>query len=289
VEGISLQNSVVPANAKATDWFETGLTAMLRVVDTVRGTLDPSMNSPDRKLALLGEPILVMVARVSVEAAAPTPKLDELATAPNLLVQPPAMPSIQVRIGDITRPDDGVFGIFSYLAGKPVGSTFAPVSQGAADHAVFNGWAAGLPAKPDGLAVQHPFVKSKTIAIVPNSSGPTDLVLLTDIRGALYATCGVLPRKKITIPKQFIDSALRNMEPVFRTGPVLSFKTGATLRPLLPPPQISGYKAEFLYPDPHAKAGVLGATLPPSVPLADLPPGRVSLTEGWIMLEQRKK
>jgi hypothetical protein len=300
VHGITLQSVNIPANASKAQWYETGLTAMLRVIDTVRGTLDPSLKTPDRKLALLGEPILVMAARVSVEMAAPMTKADVLAGGPDLLPQAPALPPIQVRIGDITRPDDGVFGIFF---GKPFDPKrpdddpksfyFAPVSESAAKQAVFNGWAADVPPMPNGLAVQHRFVvaRKNVITVTPNDHGtPQDLVLLTDIRGALYATSGVLPRKKITVPKDFIEASLRNMEPVVPVGPVLSFTASGAVRPLFPPPQVAGYDADFLYPDQHAnKTGFAAAKLPTSIPVGDLPPGRVTLNEGWVRLEQRDK
>jgi hypothetical protein len=100
----------------------------------------------------------------------------------------------------------------------------------------------------------------------------------------------VLPRKKITVPKDFIEASLRNMEPVVPVGPVLSFTASGAVRPLFPPPQVAGYDADFLYPDQHAnKTGFAAAKLPTSIPVGDLPPGRVTLNEGWVRLEQRDK
>ena len=71
-------------------------------------------------------------------------------------------------------------------------------------------------------------------------------MILADVRGSIYATCGVLPRKKIVLPPDFIDPALRNLEPTFLTGPVLAIPEGETLTAMLPPPSIEGLSADFV-------------------------------------------
>jgi hypothetical protein len=289
VAGIAVQSAVIPAAASASTWFESGLTAMLRSIDTVRATLDPSHSTPDHKVSLIGEPILVMVGRVKFETTAETDR-KKIAQGPAPLATPPAIPKIQVRIGDITRPDDGVLGFFQ-PNDSPANSRFAPVSKDAAEHAIINGLTAGLPFNlPNGLAVNHPFVKNQVNAITVTADTPQDVILLTDIRGDLYATCGVLPRKSITVPKDFLDAAIKNMEPVFGVGPI--FTVGATqdVKPLFPPPQVTGYDASYVYAAaPGAPDAFPETPLPPSAPIGDLAPDRVTLNEGWVRLELHKK
>jgi hypothetical protein len=292
VAGILAQKVDVPAKQDASLWFESGLTALLRVVDTVRGTIDPSFNSADRKLQLLGEPILVLGGRVQFETTAPA-VASTLRQDPPPLATPPALPVIPVRIGDITRPDDGVLGCFIPGA-TAADSRFAPVSKDCADHAVLSSLTVEAATQnfPNGQAVTHPFIKDQTNEFQVPGNGRQDLIILADIRGALYATCGVLPRKKIVIPKEFVDAGLQNLEPSFAVGPILAVQQDGGMQPYLPPPKVDGYNDEFIY----RQAGAAGAadTYPSQAMLplpqtASLPPVRAMLQEGWVRLTPAKK
>ncbi len=281
VAGIAQQSFPIPANASPSQWYESGLTAMMRTVDAVRATLSGSQNTPDHKVSLLGEPILVMVGRVALQTNSATSVSAVAGTPP--LGTPPAMPSISVRIGDVTRPDDGVLGIFKPGNG-PADSHFAPVSKDAADKALLNGVSQGLFFNSQaGMPVQHPFVLNQINVINVQPDVSQDVVLLTDIRGSLYASCGVVPRKKITVPKDFLDATLQNLEPVFAVGPILTTTSVDGLQVLMPPPQIQGYDAGFVSVQTFAEI-----KLPPVPPLGDLPVGRMSLAEGWVRLHKQK-
>jgi hypothetical protein len=285
ISGIVAQHNDVPAGMdSANHWHDTALTALLRVIDTVRATLDPSYSTPDRKVSLLGEPILVMVASLKLETTAVTDR-KQLALNPATLAQPPACPSISVRIGDITRPNDGVLGIFQPGA-TPDQSKFAPVSIEAAQHAILNGLTEGIVYNSQlGEPVTHPFVLNQVNRIAIQADTPQNVILLTDIRGDIYASSGVLPRKSITVPKDFLDAALTNMEPVFAVGPVFTVTSSTgTVLPLFPPPQVQGYDASFA-PDGGDPAQEL--PMPPATPLGDLPLTRVKLDEGWMRLKKR--
>src|SRR4030095_8820899 len=156
VAGLVAQETSVPANPPAGAWFETGLTAFLRVIDTIRATLDPTKKTHDHKVRLLGEPIVVFSATLALQGSASNHIPDYRKAVPPLLQAPPALPQIHVPIGDVTRPDDGVLGCF--LPGAaPADARFAPVSREAAQQAVLNGLAWGV-ASTQQPAV-HPFVK----------------------------------------------------------------------------------------------------------------------------------
>jgi hypothetical protein len=287
VAGIAAQSVTIPANAPASNWYETGLTAMLRTIDTVRATLDPSYNTPDRKVSLLGEPILVMVGRVIFQTTAATDP-NQVALGPPPIPAPPPIPSIFARIGDITRPDDGVLGFFSPNE-SPANSRFSPVSKEAADHAILNGLTAGIAAvSPNGLAVTHPFVVNQVNVIAVPPDTPRDVIILTDIRGDLYATCGVLPRKTIVVPKDFLDAALQNMEPVFPVGPVFTVATATAVNPMFPPPMVQGYDVSFVYSAAGAANPFPETSMPPTSPIGDLAPARAALNQGWVRLQVRK-
>jgi hypothetical protein len=285
VTGIKEQIINIPSHAIGSHWFETGLTSMLRTIDTVRATLDPSYKTADRKVSLLGEPILVMVGRVKFQTTAAT-DLAQITTNPPPVHTPPAVPDILVRIGDISRPDDGVLGFFS-PNDSPVNSRFSPVSKEAADKAILNGLTAGIAyTDANGLPVTHPFVLNQVNAISVSPDTNHDVIMLSDIRGDLYATCGVLPRKAISVPKDFLDAALRNMEPVFRIGPVFTVSSQASLNPMFPPPLVQGYDVKFVYNAPGEKNPYPEADMPPVSPLGDLAPGRAEINEGWLRLQR---
>jgi len=264
-------------------WFETGLTALLRVIDTIRAWIDRSAATPHRMVRLLGEPILLLSASVGLEGTR-SGNPSELAKGPAPLPADPPTPEIPVRIGDVTRPDDGVLGCFLPEAGR-----FVPVHKDAAQKAMFNAlttW--NIPVDlTSGLQVRHPFIEKEQASefrLAPGQA-PQPLVILADVRGGLYATCGVLPRKKITVPGEFIDAALRNVEPTFRVGPILSVGQGGTVRPIVPPPQIDGLVAEFLQSNdaPGAEGATFSATPISAAPLmADLPTDRIALYDGWL-------
>jgi hypothetical protein len=282
VQSLTQQSLVVPAGNVT--WAETGLSAMLRTIDTIRGTFDPAAKTAERKVSLIGEPILVMGARLQFNGTSATATQD-LAGDPPLLSAPPDMPTLDVRIGDVTRPDDGVLGLF--LAGAtPDAARFAPVTRYAADKALVNALATFL--SVGWTPATHPFVKDQESLVHLPANQLVDVVILADVRNSLYATCGALPRKKITIPKDFVDSAVKSLEPSFYTGPILTTEQFGVEKALLPPPDVAGYSAEFLYEVPDATT-YSSSQVPAAPPLSDLPKSRVLLTEGWLRMIPVKK
>ncbi len=281
VQSVVEQQLVVPAGTVV--WAETGLSAMLRTIDTIRGTFDPTAKTAQRGVSLIGEPILVMGARLSFTGTA-ADGTQELSGDPPLLAAPPDLPTLKVRIGDVTRPDDGVLGLFIQGA-TPAEGRFAPVTREAADKAIINslvsfeaaGWAPAT----------HRFVKDQESLVALPANQPVDVVILADVRNSIYATCGALPRKKITVPKEFVEPAVKNLEPSFYTGPILTTTQYGVERTLLPPPDLAGYTAEFLYQAPGATS-FASTQVPAAAPLSDLPKSRVLLTEGWVRMVPAK-
>lgn len=122
----------------------------------------------------------------------------------------------------------------------------------------------------------HPFIVDQAAEFDLAASATLDTVVLSDARGSLYATCGVLPRKTIVVPKDFIDPSLKRLEPTFAVGPMLGFEIQDTLVPVLPAPKLEGRDAEFVHDDDTFPE----IPLPPTPPLSELPAARVRLTEG---------
>lgn len=258
-------------------WYETGFTAMLRVFDTLRSTLDPAFKHADGRVRLLGEPIVVLRARLLFEASdAP---VEELRSGPPLLTDP-GLPVLRVRVGDVTRPDDGVLGCL-LTGATPAEDRFAPPSPQAVAEAVINQMTTGLGGQKT-RPITHPFVAGQVSEFDVSANEPLDLVVLADARGSLYATCGMLPRKNIVMPKDLIEPALKRLRPTFRVGPILGFSRAEAVVPVMPAPYIEGMRAVFMHD---------GDTTFPESPIAatmsvgELPPDRVRLTEGWARMD----
>jgi hypothetical protein len=277
VQSLREQSIEVPANAEG--WHETGFTAMLRLFDTVRSTLDPTFNTADARVRLLGEPIVVMNARLLFEAS--NQSATGLKSNPQAIAEPPALPVLRVRVGDVTRPDDGVLGCF-LIGASPAEGRFAPVSLEAAEKAVLNQMVFGASQKIEKIT--HSFIVDQVAEFDLAANTPFDTVVLADARGSLYATCGVLPRKTIVVPKDFIDPSLKKLEPTFQVGPVLGFERQGTLVPVVPAPTIEGMNAEFVHDD---EAAYPETALPPTPPISELPAKRVRLTEGWVRMTRQ--
>jgi len=278
VQSLMAQSLSVPAGALG--WHETGFTAMLRVFDTMRSTLDPTFNTADTRVRLLGEPILVMNARLLFEAS--NQSATELKSNPQAISEPPALPVLHVRLGDVTRPDDGVLGCF-LMGASPAEDRFAPPSLEAAEKAVLNQMVFG--ASQTTEKITHPFVVDQVSEFDLPANTTFDTVILADARGSLYATCGVVPRKTIVVPKDFVDPALKKLEPTFQVGPILGFERQGTLVPVVPAPTIEGMDAEFVHDDDAAYPEM---PLPPMPQIAELPARRVRLTEGWVRMFKQK-
>ncbi len=130
------------------------------------------------------------------------------------------------------------------------------------------------------LAATHPFVAERISLFTLAPGEQQELVILADVRGAIYAISGVLPRKQITIPREFLDGALHRLRPTFRAGPLLALPQAEGIKPALPQPEIEGMRASFMHGDDLQQESPFA----PRVPLGELPRGRALLAEGWVRL-----
>jgi hypothetical protein len=282
VYGIAAQSRDIPARTpdNTLETFESGLTAFLRVVDTIRSTVDPTVIIPDGAMHLMGEPIVVVKTLLSIEATAPENR-------PLLYGDPPPLlgllPKIHVRIGDITRPDDGVLGLFVPGATDDL-SRFNPVSSDAIESAIVNGLAEGV------LYLQRPaddpfLIAQESGFDVTVGAPPVPLTILMDTRGGIYTTCGVLPRKKITLPADQLSAALTNIEASFRTGPILAVASQGVEKTAIPAIDLKGYKTSFIRAKTDHTFGEV--PVPEIPPLGELPLDRALLSSGWLRVTRR--
>ncbi|NOY62874.1 MAG: hypothetical protein GXP10_06960, partial [Gammaproteobacteria bacterium] len=134
-----------------------------------------------------------------------------------------------VRLGSLTRLGDGLMGYFindDYSQFYPVHESIAEQNRPNRPRQGFlgaiqtvNSYYEGF--RNDVAPVVHPYInRAPTLSVRPGQS--VMLTLLIDPRGAVHATSGILPRKRIELMREHVASALANMSMTFRVGPVLT-------------------------------------------------------------------
>jgi hypothetical protein len=214
----------------ATEQKESTLDALLRAIDTTLWTVDPFADSGlDYYAKMTGRPIAVVRARVLLDVvsdfdlfAEGDPRRAERKARYDELSQS----SFEVRLGALTKIDDGLLGFFlndDYRELHPVHSSVRDEALASGPHRGFLGsraevaeFAADQPIDP----ITHPYVVPETtIRVQPGH--PVRLTLLLDPGARVHATCGIVPRKSIGLPRAFVEAALARIAPSFRFGPVL--------------------------------------------------------------------
>lgn len=272
---------------------ESALSALLRTVDTTLWTVDPFGTTGTEHVAgLIGRPIAV--ARMTLQLNV----LDDLESGPDaeLTLDAAALRhrqaaydqlasrQITVRLGELTRADDGVLGYFA----DDDYSRFTPVSPEVLAAARASGRQTGQLSvlgtdsaiDPPAAPVTHPFVDDSE---QPLAVRPGQLVRLTVLMvpgGAAHATCGMLPRTRVQLARDWTADAMQQLSPSFRTGPVLLDPKTVRMPKItaLPANQVfTARDTETTWHDDTIAAATQDALLP------DLPP---VLREGYIRAQQ---
>jgi hypothetical protein len=205
------------------------VSALLRVIDSTRWTVDPFSHAGEEHLSLLvGHPVAVLRARLRLEV------VDD-AGQPS-----PITNAVPVRLGALTHWQDGLFGYFAnddyttlYCVDAAAASFARPIGpmQGflgpiADMDQVFDALSSDLhpedlsvPADPQS-AVTHPYVNtSGWLWIQPNQD--VWLTLLVEPHTTIHATTGLLPRKDAAMRREWVTAGLAKLAPTFRFGPLL--------------------------------------------------------------------
>ncbi|GLY99560.1 hypothetical protein [Actinoplanes sp. NBRC 103695] len=198
------ERAALPAGHVRSD---TPLEALLRVIDTTAATIAPA-GSTEHVAQLVGRPVAVVRASLRLEVR-PEPAIGGAAEA------------FPVRLGALTRLDDGLLGYFvddDYARFFPVHDSVAGLAVDSGPH---HGDLAAAGSAPAGT---RPLVSGWLSAdpVVWLRPGRTVmLTLLQDPAGKVHATCGVLPRKEISLVRDWIAVPLARLVPTLRVGPVL--------------------------------------------------------------------
>jgi hypothetical protein len=212
----------------ATPGMESALSALLRAIDTTLWTVDTFSNLGTSHIAgLVGRPIAVVRALLRLDIDDDLDELDlsnaALRTAREAAYRDLADRAFPVRIGELTRSDDGLLGFFvddDY-------SRFRVVDKAVRDGALESGRNRGhlsqkgsIPQVPDVRPILHPYLMAEDELTV-HPGQVLRLTLLMHPAGKVHLTSGLLPRKALMLARDWTFPGLSVMAPSARIGPVL--------------------------------------------------------------------
>ncbi|GAB3589993.1 hypothetical protein GCM10027446_03730 [Angustibacter peucedani] len=210
---------------------DSALSALLRAVDTTLWTVDPVAAAGSAELAaIVGRPIAVVRAVVEVDVAD-----DLLALALDDTDGPAgrgprgreyaalAGVEVPVRLGEITRPDDGLLAWFVdddhsrvHLVDAAVADLAREAGPGRG-HLVTYGQ---TPVEPAVQPITHPYVDPHS-ELVLRPGVPRLLTLLMAPGAAVHLTSGFVPRSRVALQRSWFAAGLDRLVPSIRVGPVL--------------------------------------------------------------------
>ncbi len=262
---------------------ESALSAMLRAIDTTLWTVDPFGSLGREHIAgLVGRPIAVVAARLALDVQEDTETLvyadGALRTGRAAAYADLAQLNLEVRLGEVTRSDDGLLGYFV----EDDYTHFHLVDRVIAAQALPSGRCRGVLATegqpPDQpVPIDHPYVDaSGVLRIHPGQT--VRLTLLMHPGGKVHLTSGILPRTSRTLSRDWVAPGLTVLAPSLRVGPLLIDADKVRL------PKVASFPAEQLFtrrdtPTTWKDDPILAATQ--SALLPDTAP---EVQEGWIRI-----
>lgn len=207
---------------------ESALSALLRVIDTTLWTYDPYASLGGEHVAgLVGRPLAVVRARLWLEVDDDLDELDlsgeGVQAAREAAYRDLAEHGVPVRIGELTRSDDGLLAFFvddDYSRLRVVDKVVASLARQAGrlrGYLTTFGRTTGLPAQDE---VTHDYVAADDELRLHLGQVVT-LTLLMHPAGAVHLTSGMLPRKSLRLARDWVSAGLAKLAPSVRVGPVL--------------------------------------------------------------------
>jgi hypothetical protein len=263
---------------------ESSLSALLRAIDTTLWTVDPFGSLGTEHIAgLVGRPIAVVAARLSLDIKADLDDhvytSDDLLTARQAAFEAMAAQVFEVRLGEITRSDDGLLGYFvddDY-------STFHVVDRVIAERALPSGRGQGVldPANTDPLApepITHPFINAD--GVVRIRPGQTmRLTLLMHPGGKVHLSSGILPRIDKALARDWVNPGLSVLAPSLRSGPLLIDADKVRL------PKVASFPADQLFTHRDTPTSWKDDPILAATQSALLPDTQPQVQEGWVRID----
>jgi hypothetical protein len=262
---------------------ESSLSAMLRAIDTTLWTVDPFGSLGTEHIAgLVGRPIAVVAARLSLDIQ---PDIDghvytdeSLRAGRQAAYDAMAAQVLEVRLGEITRSDDGLLGYFvddNY-------SAFHLVDRVIAQSALPSGRGRGVldPGTTDPLQpepITHSYINDDgLIRIHPGQT--IRLTLLMHPGGKVHLSSGILPRADQALARDWVNPGLSVLAPSLRCGPLLIDADKVRL------PKIASFPADQLFTHRDAPTTWKDDPILAATQSALLPDTQPEMQEGWVRI-----
>jgi hypothetical protein len=262
---------------------ESALSAMLRAIDTTLWTVDPFGSLGTEHIAgLVGRPIAVVNARLSLDIQSDVADRayadDALRSGRQAAFDELAPLAFEVRLGEVTRSDDGLLGYFvddDY-------SRFHVVDEVIAQQALPSGRGQGVldpddtdPTKP--VPIENPYIDtSGVLRIHPGQT--SRLTLLMHPGGKVHLSSGVLPRSSRELARDWVAPGLAVLAPSVRCGPLLMDADKARL------PKVASFPAEQLWTHRDTPTSWKDDPILAATQSALLPDTAPEVQEGWIRI-----
>lgn len=278
---------------------ESALAAFLRAVDTTLWTVDTYASLGGEHIAgLVGRPIAVVRAQLHLELRPPDRvDLSDPAKAAWWEEEERRLRSVPfpVRLGELTRLDDGLLGFFlddDYERFRPVDKVVAALAHQSGRHTgqlgLIDVEGEDRDPMPPRQPILHPYVTGPAGLAIDDSDtfrihlGQTaTLTLLLHPGGVVHLTSGILPRIAVALARDWVAPGLGAIAPSLRTGPILvETDLDAEGQVRLPKVSVLGQDQDLWWrdtPGSWRSDAILAATQ--SALLPDTP---AQFREGWI-------
>jgi len=269
---------------------ESALSAFLRAVDTTTWAMDSFAAMGSEHVAgLVGHPIAVVRAQLRLELMPPDDvDLSDPVAAANWAAAEERLAgyAFPVRLGEVTRTDDGVLGFFvddDFSRVRLVDRAIAAMAREGGRNRGQLGLYNQANGEPAADPIVHPYIAAgDTDDTLRLHVGQTvTLTILMHPAGKATLTSGLLPRESIALARDWVAPGLAALAPSLRTGPVLvETDLDPEQQVRLPKVSVFGKDQNFLWRDTPATwrtDAILAATQ-----TALLPDAPAEFREGWI-------
>ena len=263
---------------------DSALSALLRAIDTTLWTTDPLGSIGSGAVAgLVGRPIAVVRATLRLDVL---DDLDELSypsqadrDARAAAYRDLRSKAIAVRLGELTRTDDGLLAYAvddDYSRVQAVAPEIRSLARRSGRmQGQLSVFGRGSQLPPDARAITHPYIAAESsVAVRPEQT--VRLTLLMAPGGKVHATSGVLPRKSLALARDWFHDTLTKLSPSFRVGPVLVDPTGIRM------PRVTGLGDKQVFTRRDTPLTWKDDAILASSQTALLPEQPHNLQEGWI-------
>ncbi|HEX7537948.1 MAG TPA: hypothetical protein VF391_13210 [Dermatophilaceae bacterium] len=264
---------------------ESALAALLRAIDSTLWTVDTFASMGTEHIAgLVGRPIAVVRATLRLDVDDDLDELDlsdeTVRLAREAAYRGLADRAFPVRIGELTRSDDGTLAFFvddDYTTVHVVDRVVRDAALATSPWEGQLGRFGESNTMPAERAITHPYiVADDELHVHPGQV--VHLTILMHPAGKVHLTSGVLPRKDLALARDWVRPGLSVIAPSARIGPVLLDPRQVRL------PKISAFGADQLWtrrdtPSTWKDDPILAATQTALLP--DLPH---QIEEGYIRI-----